>query len=33
MDVFEVMKNRRSIREYDNIPIEKDKLVQILEAM
>lgn len=33
MDVFELIKSRRSIRQYNNIPIEKDKLVRILEAM
>ncbi len=32
MDVLEVIRNRRSIRDYSNKPVEKDKLMRILEA-
>jgi nitroreductase len=32
MDVFEVIKWRRSVREFNPQPIEKEKLLQILEA-
>ncbi len=32
MDVFEAVKTRRSIRKYADKPVEKDKLLKILEA-
>lgn len=32
MDVFEAVKTRRSIRSYEDKPIEKEKLIKILEA-
>jgi nitroreductase len=32
MDVFEVIRTRRSIRRYLDKPVEKDKLLKVLEA-
>ena len=32
MDVFEAVKTRRSIRKYLDKPVEKDKLLKVLEA-
>ncbi|MBS7657312.1 nitroreductase family protein [Candidatus Bathyarchaeota archaeon] len=32
MEVFEAIKTRRSIRSYKNIPVEKEKLLKVLEA-
>jgi len=32
MDIFKVIKNRRSIRAYQDKPVEKEKLLQVLEA-
>ncbi len=32
MDIFEVFRDRRSIRKYQDIPVEKDKLEQVLDA-
>lgn len=32
MDVFEAINKRRSIRKYENTPVEQDKLDKILEA-
>lgn len=32
MDVFEAIRTRRSIRRYENRPVEKEKLLKILEA-
>lgn len=32
MDVFEVIRTRRSIRNYLDKPVEKDKLMRVLEA-
>lgn len=32
MDVFEAIKQRRSIRSYQDKPIEEDKLLRVLEA-
>jgi nitroreductase len=32
MNVFEVIRNRRSIRSYEKKPVEKDKLMKVLEA-
>lgn len=32
MDFFEVIKNRRSIRKYQNKAVEKEKLLRILDA-
>ena len=32
MDVFEAIKNRRSIRSYESKPVEEEKLVSLLEA-
>ncbi len=32
MDLFEAIKNRRSIRDFSDLPVEWSKIVQILEA-
>lgn len=32
MEVFEAIRTRRSIRVYDNKPVEKEKLLRVLEA-
>jgi nitroreductase len=32
MEVFEVIKKRRSIRKYLDIPVEEDKIIKITEA-
>ncbi len=32
MEVFEVIKKRRSIRNYKDIPVEEDKIIKIIEA-
>lgn len=32
MDVFEAIATRRSIRSYENRPVEKEKLLKVLEA-
>jgi len=32
MDVFEAIKERRSIRSYQDTPVPRDKLEKILEA-
>jgi nitroreductase len=32
LDVFEAVRTRRSIRRYTDMPVEKEKLVQVLEA-
>lgn len=32
MDLFDVVTKRKSIRNYKNIPIPKDKIKQIIEA-
>ena len=32
LDVFEAVKTRRSIRKYADTPVEKDKLLKVLEA-
>jgi len=32
MDVFEAIRTRRSIRMYENKPVEKEKLLEVLEA-
>ena len=32
MDVFEAIKTRRSIRKYQNKPVEQEKLSKVLEA-
>lgn len=32
MDIFQVMRDRRSIRKYKDLPVEGDKLGQLLEA-
>ncbi len=32
LDVFEAIKNRRSIRQYSNLPVESEKISRILEA-
>jgi nitroreductase len=32
MELKEVIKNRKSIREYEDTPIEEDKLLRVLEA-
>ena len=32
MDVFDAIKNRKSIRKYSNKPIEKEKIDKVLEA-
>ncbi|WP_027389661.1 nitroreductase family protein [Chrysiogenes arsenatis] len=32
MDIFEVIKNRRSIRKYTNQPVQQETILQVLEA-
>jgi hypothetical protein len=32
MEVFEVIKKRRSIRKYKGVPVEEDKINKIIEA-
>lgn len=32
MQLFEALKTRRSIRAYENVPVPKEKLAQVLEA-
>lgn len=32
MDIFEVIRDRRSIRKYRDIPVEREKIEQVLEA-
>ena len=32
MDFFDLAKNRESIREYADTPVEKEKLIRCLEA-
>jgi len=32
MGVFETIQKRRSIRKYQNLPVEKEKIVKVLEA-
>jgi len=32
MELKEVIKNRKSIREYEDTPIKEDKLLRVLEA-
>ncbi len=32
MDIFQVFRDRRSIRKYKDTPVEPDKLLQVLEA-
>jgi nitroreductase len=32
MDVFEAVQTRRSIRAYQDKPVEKEKLAKVLEA-
>ncbi len=32
MDILELIKSRRSVREYKTTPVEKDKLFRVLEA-
>lgn len=32
MDIFQVFRDRRSIRKYQDRPVEPDKIAQVLEA-
>lgn len=32
MDIFQVIRDRRSIRRYQNVPVDNDKIKQVLEA-
>ncbi|KAB2835756.1 MAG: nitroreductase, partial [Candidatus Brocadia sp.] len=33
MDIYEIMKKRRSVRSYKSEPVEEEKLKRILEAV